>query len=199
MIKIVGITGPSGSGKSLLCKYMTQSNIPCIDADALYHSMLTPKSPTVEAIAKVFGEGILSPDGSLDRASLSRCVFNSTEQLELLNATVLPLVISEIEHIISALSKQGHKAVAVDAPTLIESGFYKKCHLIVAVIAPVTSRTERIESRDHISKALAKQRITAQKNDDFYTSLADITIINDSDEDTFSKSAEKLIQKIKNL
>ena len=141
----------------------------------------------------------MSPDGSLDRAALSRCVFNSTEQLELLNATVLPLVISEIEHIISALSKQGHKAVAVDAPTLIESGFYKKCDLIVAVIAPVSSRTERIESRDHISKALAKQRITAQKNDDFYTSLADITIINDSDEDTFSKSAEKLIQKIKNL
>lgn len=199
MSKIIGITGPSGAGKSLLCKYMSDADIPCIDADEVYHSMLCPNSETLKAIAAAFGKGVISADGSLDRAALSSLVFNDEKKLALLNSTVLPLVIAEIENIISDLSDKGHRAVVVDAPTLIESGFYKKCDLVVAVIAPISSRISRIESRDHISSDRANQRAVAQNGDDFYTSVADLTIINDADEEAFERASSELIKRIQSL
>ena len=199
MAKIIGITGPSGSGKSLLCKYMSEAGLPCIDADAVYHSMLTPSSEAVRAISAVFGEGVISSDGSLDRAALSALVFNDKSKLTLLNSTVLPLVITKIENMISELSDKGHKAVVVDAPTLIESGFHKKCDLIVAVIAPTSSRLSRIETRDSISPERANERVAAQMDDTFYTSVADITISNDADELSFAEASLNLVKTIRSL
>lgn len=199
MIKIVGITGPSGSGKSLLCKYITEAGIPCINADEVYHSMLTPPSRCLDAIAKEFGGGVILSDGSLDRAALASAVFGDTEKLDLLNKTVLPLVIAEIKELISGLEEASHTAVAVDAPTLVESGFHKECDLVVSVIAPPDKRIERIRARDGISDEKASQRISAQKDDDFYTSASDVTLINDTDGSVFAREASSLIERIKAL
>ena len=99
MIKKIGITGPSGSGKSLLCEYLKKENIACIDADALYHSMLIPPSRLLDAIRDTFGEDIISSDGTLDRAILATKVFYDAGCLQKLNDTVLPIVISEISNI----------------------------------------------------------------------------------------------------
>ena len=82
-MRTVGITGPSGSGKSLLCEYIKNTGVPCIDADALYHSMLTPHAPILQAIADAFGAEVLNPDGSLNRQVLGACVFGDKEKLEL--------------------------------------------------------------------------------------------------------------------
>jgi dephospho-CoA kinase len=127
MIKKIGITGPSGSGKSLLCERLKKENIVCIDADALYHSMLIPPSRCLNAIADVFGEDIISSDGTLDRGILAAKVFSDASSLQKLNDTVLPIVISEIRNIISRLEAEGHTLVVIDAPTLIESNFHKEC------------------------------------------------------------------------
>ena len=199
MIKIVGITGPSGSGKSLLCKYITEAGIPCINADEVYHSMLTPPSRCLDAIAKEFGGGVILSDGSLDRAARASAVFGDTEKLDLLNKTVLPLVIAEIKELISGLEEASHTAVAVDAPTLVESGFHRECDLVVSVIAPPDKRIERIRARDGISDEKASLRISAQKDDDFYTSASDVTLINDTDDSIFAREASSLIERIKAL
>ena len=199
MIKIVGRTGPSGSGKSLLCKYIAEAGIPCINADEVYHSMLTPPSRCLDAIAKAFGGGVILSDGSLDRAALASAVFGDAEKLDLLNKTVLPLVIAEIKRLTSELEKASHAAVAVDAPTLIESGFHRECDLVVSVIAPPDKRIERIRARDGISDEKASLRISAQKDDDFYTSASDVTLINDTDDSIFAREASSLIERIKAL
>ena len=199
MMKIVGITGQSGSGKSLLSKYIAEAGIPCINADTVYHSMLTPPSKCLDAIAKAFGNKVLSPDGSLDRATLSAIVFSDERNLDLLNATVLPLVIEKIKEIITELEKLSHTTVAVDAPTLIESGFNEECDLVVSVLAPTDTRVERIMARDGISKEKAIARISAQKNDAFYIAASDVTILNDTNEAQFVREAESLIQRIKAL
>ena len=199
MAKIIGITGPSGSGKSLLCKHLTDNQIPCIDADAVYHGMLTPPSRVLDAIVEVFGADILSADGSLDRTVLSARVFSDPTQLELLNATVLPIVVDEINSIIETLVNNGASTVVVDAPTLIESGFHQSCDMIIAVIAPIDARIERIKARDAISEDRARARVLSQKNDDFYTSVADITIFNDGDEAEFQKTVKDIAVAISQL
>lgn len=199
MAKIVGITGPSGSGKSLLCKYLTEMGIPCIDADAVYHSMLVPPSRCIEAIANAFGNDLISEDGKIDRKLLSARVFSDPEQLRLLNKTVLPIVVDEINRMIASLISDGAQTVAVDAPTLIESGFYKSCDMIIAVLSPVETRIQRIMSRDGISEERAKMRVLSQKNDDFYSSVADITIFNGNEASDFEKTAKEIAVAISHI
>ena len=199
MAKIVGITGPSGSGKSLLSKHLSDNQIPCIDADAVYHGMLTPPSRVLDAIVEVFGADLLAADGSFDRTVLSARVFSDPTQLELLNATVLPIVVDEINSIIASLVNDGASTVVVDAPTLIESGFHRSCDMIIAVLAPIESRIERIKARDMISEERAKARVLSQKSDDFYTSVADITILNDGDKTEFEKNVKEIATAISSL
>ena len=199
MAKIVGITGPSGSGKSLISKHLSDNQIPCIDADAVYHGMLTPPSRVLDAIVEVFGADLLTADGSLDRTVLSARVFSDPTQLELLNATVLPIVVDEINSIIASLVNDGASTVVVDAPTLIESGFHRSCDMIIAVLAPIESRIERIKARDMISEERAKARVLSQKSDDFYTSVADITILNDGDKAEFEKTVKEIATAISSL
>ncbi len=199
MIKKIGITGPSGSGKSLIGEYLKKANIDSIDADALYHSMLLPPSRCLDAIASAFGEDILLPDGSLDRKVLSTRVFTDGSALQKLNDTVLPIVLDEIRSIISAYEAEGKTIVAIDAPTLIESGFHKECDLIVAVVAPREQRIKRAAARDNISEEKARERIAAQNPDEFYTSVADLVIVNGGDLASLEKACEDLLAALRDL
>ena len=199
MIKKIGITGPSGSGKSLLSEYLKEALIPTINADKLYHSMLIPPSRCLDALASVFGHDIIKADGTIDRTVLSSRVFCDDKQLKLLNDTVLPIVIDEIRALISRFEASGEAIVAIDAPTLIESGFHKECDLVVSVLASKDVRIDRISVRDNITKEKATERVDAQHSDDFYTNASDKVLINDKDIDTFKAESEKLITLIKIL
>ena len=199
MARIIGITGPSGSGKSLLCKHLADTGIHCIDADAVYHGMLLPPSRCLDELVRVFGADLLSENGEIDRRVLSTRVFSDPLQLKLLNDTVLPIVIDEINRIIGDLISKGAQAVAIDAPTLIESGFYRSCDMIIAVLAPVEVRLERIIARDGISRERAMQRILSQKEDSFYSSVADVTIFNTNGEADFEKTAKEIAAAISQI
>ena len=199
MSRIIGVTGPSGSGKSVLCKRLSDLGIPCINADEVYHSMLTPPSRCLDAIVRVFGADMLADDGSLNRSTLSTRVFSNPDLLTLLNETVLPIVIDRINELISELDANGAHTVVLDAPTLIESGFHKSCDMIIVITAPKADRIQRIMSRDGISKDHATKRVISQKDDDFYLSVADITLFNNKDEDSFLASVNELATAITTL
>ncbi len=191
-MKIIGVTGPSGSGKTLLTEYFSERGVSTIDADALYHSMLTPPSRCLDAIKETFGDEVIAPDGSLDRAILSSIVFNDSQKLELLNKTVLRIVIERIHELIAELEDKGAAYVLVDAPTLIEAGFDKECDTVIVITAPAAVRIRRISERDGIDEAHAKERVLAQKPDGFYTSVADFVIVNDKGESEFCEQIKKL-------
>ncbi len=178
-MKIIGITGPSGAGKSLLCRSLIEKNIPCIDADRVYHSLLLPPSECLDAIRRAFGDEVFSDDGTLDRAALAAIVFGDKERLELLNKNVLGHVLVEIRRMISDYRRRGYGIVAVDAPTLIESGFNKECTAVISVLAPESVRLVRIMQRDSLTEEKARMRIRAQKNDEFYREHSDIILEND--------------------
>lgn len=195
-MKIIGITGPSGAGKSLLSEVFTKRNIPVIDADALYHSLLVPPSECLDAIKAAFGDRVIAPDGTLDRAALGAVVFSSEDKLALLNETVLSRVLARIREVISVYGEQGATAVAVDAPTLIESGFDLECDFVISVLAPKRDRIERVMARDSISREKAELRINAQKDDGFYISASDAVLNNDSSREQLLLEADEVIEKI---
>lgn len=178
---IYGITGPSGAGKSLLGEYCASHGIPHLDADAIYHSLLVPPSEAVDALCEAFGDGILNAEGGIDRAALSAIVFHDEQKLALLNKTVLDIVLREIRQRLDALRAKGTAAVAIDAPTLIESGFDRECDAVIAVLSSPEIRIARIMVRDSLTRERAEERITAQKPDDFYRSAADTVLWNDGD------------------
>jgi len=195
-MKIIGVTGPSGSGKTVFTDYCRSVGIAAIDADRVYHEMLTPPSKCLDAIRDAFGDKVFNEDGSLNRTALSDIVFTYKQKLKLLNDTVLGMVVVKIQNIIKELEIKGHTAVIVDAPTLIESGFNKKCDAVISVICPKAERVKRISQRDNIDEKHACERVDAQKSNDFYIAASDYTLINDSDENCFRQKAEKMTRKL---
>ncbi|MBO5939369.1 MAG: dephospho-CoA kinase [Clostridia bacterium] len=177
-MKIIGVTGPTGAGKSLLCKELSKK-IPVIDADEVYHSLLIPPSDCLVAIRQAFGDHVFTLDGTLDRAALSAIVFADEKKLALLNRTVLEFVLKKIRTMIDTLKSDGASAVLLDAPTLIESGFHRECDAVISVLASPELRLSRIITRDDLSEEKASSRISAQKDDDFYRQHSDLVLIND--------------------
>ncbi len=198
-IKIIGITGPTGAGKSLLCEYLAEKKIPVIDADQVYHGLLVPPSPCLDALRRTFGDRIFFPDGTMNRPALSEIVFHDEDKLVLLNETVLGFVLDKIRRQIRRLDRSGEAVVAVDAPTLIESGFDRECTKVIAVLSPSALRAERIMLRDGLSAERATARVQAQRKDCFYRENADCVLTNMGDPKEFLRKAEALLSKYKLL
>ena len=175
---ILGITGPSGSGKSVLCQYLAQSGVIHIDADAVYHNLLVPPSPCLAAIRENFGDGVFLPDGTLDRGALGAIVFSDQAKLELLNETVLSFVTRKLHRMFLTFRENGENYIALDAPTLIESGLDRNCNSVLSVLAPREERIRRIMERDGIDRERAQKRTDAQKSDDFYREHSDLVLMN---------------------
>ena len=193
-IKIIGVTGPSGAGKSCLSTLFSEKGLPVIDADKVYHSLLKKDSECTKALVGEFGAEILNENGEPDTKKLGAIVFSSDEKLKRLNSLVLGFVIKEINGMISMLDADGHSAVAVDAPTLIESGFSKECDCVISILASAEKRIERICLRDNISREKALMRVNAQKKDDFYISNSDLVITNDGSTSEFFARAKAALQ-----
>lgn len=179
-MKVIGLTGPSGAGKGAVGSCFEKRGIPVIDCDKEYHTLLLPPSACTDEIVSVFGERFRSPDGSLDRAALSREVFRDKKKLETLNRISHKYVIERIEALLLPLGERKEKAAVIDAPTLFESGADKLCDAVVAVTADPETRVGRITERDGIPREAALSRIEAQPEDAFYTSRADFVIRNGS-------------------
>ena len=200
IVKVVGLTGPSGAGKSELCRILETRGLPSLNADEVYHSLLYPGSPCVKAIAERFGGTVLDKNGNLDRAALASVVFSSDgdQKLEELNRITHAFVIPEMLGKLGEFEKSGVDAVICDVPLLFESDFDQKCDFTVAVLADANERVKRIVARDKISETAAKNRVSAQKNDEFYTSKADIVIKNEEKGlASLEKGAETIISLIK--
>ena len=190
---VYGITGPSGSGKSMLCAYFESMGIPHMNADDIYHEMLVPPSPLIALLCDAFGDEIKAQDGSIDRKALSAIVFQDPEKLTRLNTVVLDSVLQEIRQRIAALEALGYDAVALDAPTLIESGFHRECETVIVVLAEKEQRILRIMERDHLSRSQAEARIHAQHEDAFYEKEAHVVLHNDQDRDALYAQASSAL------
>lgn len=179
---IIGLTGISGSGKGYVCSIFVRHGIPCIDTDEIVHRLYESDPECIAQIRELFGDGVISDNGTVDRAALREIVFSDKEQLQKLNAAVHRHTLLSVDRRISEYTDRGHKAVVVDAPQLFESGYNKKCDVVISVMADNELRISRICKRDSISRDAAIARISNQKSDCFFADNSDY-IVNNYGED----------------
>ena len=177
MKKLVGLTGKTGAGKSTVSELLKEKGAYIIDGDIVARNVLVDNSDLLNRLREEFGEGILNPDGTLNRRALAKEAFSTPERTEKLNSVMHPaindMIFSEAEKAFSE-----YDVVIVDAAAIIESGFTEKSDYLIVVHAPVEIRKERIIKRDGLTEADADVRINGQKEDEFYLSKADFTFNN---------------------
>lgn len=176
-MKVIGITGPCGSGKSFLCGILSDFGIPSVNADEVYHALLVPPSECADAILKEFGDA--ATEGKLDRKKLAAKVFSDKKALERLNEIAFGFICPEVKRIVSEYAAQGCHALLLDAPTLYESGLDKICAFVICVNAPFEERLRRIRIRDGISEESALMRLNA-RDESFFEARADYVVLNES-------------------
>lgn len=175
--KIVGVTGPTGSGKSTVVSYLKNKGCKVIDADKLARLSLQKGSDCLEQVCTVFGADVLNSDGTLNRQLLAKRAFSTPENTAKLNNITHPWIFMQTLKIIDDIRKtEDNPLILFDAPVLLESKMDILCDYIVTVIAPVEIRKQRIISRDNLTTENAEIRIKAQKKDEFYTDSADFVI-----------------------
>lgn len=185
---IIGITGPTGAGKSSVCEFIKNNyNAEIIDADKVVKELQNDKQSSYYlAIREIFGSDVLDNNDFINRKTLAHIAFADINKKDKLNELTKRYVVSDIKERIQILSQTGLDYIIVDAPTLIENGMQSMFDKIIAVIAKEEDRLKRICKRDDISEEYATLRMQAQKENEFYTKYADFVITNE-DKDLESK------------
>ncbi len=190
-MKIIGLTGSTGAGKSAASRILSAMGAKIIDADAVYHDLLESSKAMNFELERKFPEAY--EDGRLDRKKLGRLVFGSPEEIKILNHITHRYVINEIDSLLERYRTENVNAAVIDAPLLIESGADKLCDVTVAITAPKELRLERIAARDSISREYASLRIEAQPDDAFYKNRCTYTVENSSTEAELEKKIKKIM------
>jgi len=179
-MKIIGLTGGTGSGKSTAARRFEERGIPVIDADRIGHELIAPGGAAEASVIVAFGEDIVE-SGTIDRAKLGAKVFASDDARLKLNAIVHPALFAEIARRAMAHAESGAEAVMVDAALLAENGS-KDAWLagLVLVDAPVDVRVRRLREGRGIDEAESRRRIAAQTDPESKRAAADWIIDNGS-------------------
>lgn len=175
---VIGLTGQTGAGKSTVSDFLREQGFAVIDCDRVAREVAAPGSECLFALVRAFGEGIRSPDGSLNRRALGDLVFSDKEQLHRLDGLIFPYILTALRQKIAALERQGHSLVILDAPTLFESGADRMCRRILAVTATPEIRLARIIRRDALTREQALARMESQLDEAYFHSHADFIIDN---------------------
>ena len=190
---VLGLTGKTGAGKSMVCAKLREEGCYIIDADKVAREILFAGSPVIKKLSETFGEDIVKYDGEIDRKLLAQRAFSSREETEKLNSITHPAIREKIADEIEAAKIEEYTVCVVDAAALLESEVRLDCEKIAVVFAPNDVRLKRIIERDNLSITEAKRRMDAQMADEFYLERADIIIINDGIED-FDSEFQKLLK-----
>lgn len=192
-MKILGLTGGSGTGKSAACTAFARLGCGVIDADATYRTLCDTCDPMLKEIQNVFGD-VFSTNGKLDRKKLGTIVFADAQKLQQLNAITHPYIRQAARDAFAAYSKRGCLLCIYDAPVLFEGQMETLCDKTCAVLAARNTRIARIVARDAITEEYAALRIDAQKDDAFYRERCDYVVQNDADLDTLYTQVRKIYE-----
>lgn len=160
---IIGVTGSLGTGTSTAARYIAADlKARLIDADKIARNQVSKNTSLIKRIVSSFGKGILNRKGNIDRAKLAEKAFASRYSHKKLCDIIYPAIIAEIDNIRKKIYRQGISDLVIDGPVLIESGFYKKCDLLIVITSSLSLQLERAWIKKKIQHKDALSRIRLQ-------------------------------------
>ncbi|MFQ7473510.1 MAG: dephospho-CoA kinase [Anaerovoracaceae bacterium] len=209
-IKVIGLTGGIGTGKSTVADYLRKKGFYHIDADEIGRQLTDKGSPMLIKLNEAFGPDgdmgisgteILNRDGTLNRKALASIVFSEYEKKKRLDSIMLTSIIEEIDRLIERCKKSSSDedvlGILVDAPLLFEAGLDNRCDRILLVVTDMDVRINRVCSRDGVSRQEVKDRINCQMGDEEKISKSDIVVDNSgSIEELYDKLEEIVIKEM---
>jgi dephospho-CoA kinase len=176
----VGLTGGIGSGKSEVSRRLAARGAVIIDADVAARQVVAPGTPGLARIAETFGQGVLRPDGALDRERLGAVVFADPAQLAKLNAITHPLIVEWMQAAERAEveAAEGDPIVVFDVALIAESGRWANYDLVVVVDVPPEVQVDRLVSQRGMTPDQARSRLAVQASREQRLALADLVIDN---------------------
>ena len=193
---VIGITGPTGAGKTTVLRVLTGWGGVVVDCDRVYHELLDTSRPMLDELRAQFGDGIFDEHGGLRRKELGAIVFGERRALERLNAITHRYVVQWVDERLSQAEAEGRPAVALDAIALWESGLGERCHVTVAVTASEEVRLRRIMAREGISEEYARLRLSAQRPSAYFEARCDHILRNDGEQSRLEAQALHLFTSI---
>lgn len=190
-MKVLGITGSLGTGKSTASRMFGRLGAKVLDADHMVREALKNETALKNRVIRSFGKGVLT-GGRIDRNKLAGIVFGDKRKLKTLCDIVYPTIIRQIRTGIRQFKKKDAKAVVIDAPMLIEAGLVKDVDILIVVRSGKTIQLKRIKARGRLSGSEALKRIRNQMPLRRKVKLADFIIDNNA-------SKAKLRQQVKRI
>lgn len=197
-MKIIGITGPSGAGKTTLTDLLSKNyNSYTIYADQVARKLTENKDAEYfKKILDLFGNDVLLEDGSLNRKKVASIIYKSKEKRNKLNKLTFYYVVKEIIEEIERNKSKKFDYIGIDVPLLYEAKMEKLCDYVIAVIAEDEEKILRICKRDNITPETAKQRLEIQNNNEFFIKNSDFIIYNNGSLEKLENSLKEIIEKI---
>lgn len=173
----VGLTGSIAVGKSFVTSVFAELGCRVLDADQTAREVVAPGAAGLKAVVDAFGDEILAPDGTLDRARLGSIVFADEEKRQRLNHLLHPFIIARQDEILREWEAENPDGIAiVDAALMIESGGYKRFDKLIVVHCRPEVQLERLMLRNQLSLAEAQRRIASQMPQEEKQKYADYLI-----------------------
>jgi dephospho-CoA kinase len=190
---VIGITGGIGCGKSTVAGICRTAGLPVIDADAISRDVTAAGGAAMPEIIEAFGSGAADPHGALDRQAMARKVFQNHKALDRLSQIIHRHVIDQMGREVSRLADKKTRAVVLDVPIPVKSGFLDLCDQVWVVWADDEVRLARLEARG-MEREEARRRMAMQMSRDEYVRLADQLLENNGDEAELAARVRRLLE-----
>jgi dephospho-CoA kinase len=189
-MKIIGLTGGIGSGKSTVAGYLAELGAAVIDLDKVGHEVLKSGGGVFKRVVNAFGKEIIGADGEIDRARLADIVFRDPEALARLNRITHPAIDKIIEERIGEYRRRGAKVVVLEAAAMLEAGKAGQADEIWVTAAPEATVLKRLGARSGYSRENSQSRLGAQFSNAERIKRADVVINTDCTLDELKRRVE---------
>ena len=197
---VLGVTGGIAGGKTTVADILTELGAPAIDFDVLAREVVAPGTPCLEEISRVFGKGIISSDGRLNRKKLSGIVFQDPEKRKKLEALTHPAIVRSFRNQVEEIRRSAPGAIIQAViPLLFEVGLERLVDRILVAYVPRETQRERLMARDGIGRDRAERILDAQWPIDEKRERADFVIHNDGPISETRKQAADLWKRLRAL
>lgn len=196
-MKVIGLTGGIGSGKSTVSQVLAEMGAMVIDVDTVGHQAYQPGTETWKDVVAAFGEGVVATDGSIDRKKLGAIVFGEAGALERLNRIVHPRMYDMMAEQIEEYRRQGVKVVVLDAAILIEANWTPLVDEVWLTVASESTVVQRVKDRTGLPEEQIRSRIRSQLSNEERKKHASVVINNDGSLDELRAKVVELWEGLK--